>query len=78
MISPVNLLEFLKSLEWELIPDGQQDGLYILRNPKFPSRQLVFPMEETAPDYEEALLRVVEKLEEMLHESLRSMIHGSG
>jgi hypothetical protein len=50
LVSPIDLRDFLKSLGWELAPEGLPDRLYVLRNPSFARRQLVFPMDMAAPD----------------------------
>jgi hypothetical protein len=75
LVLPIDLRDFLKSLGWELLPEGLPDRLYVLRNPNFPRRQLVFPMDITAPDYAEATGRVFEKLGEMLGAPPRSLLN---
>jgi len=67
--APTDLRDFAKSLGWQLVEAGLADKLYVLQNPGFPRRQLVFPMRLDAPDYGESAARVLEKLGEMLRES---------
>ena len=45
-----------------LFRDAAKDRLYVMTNPRFERRQLVFPMDTTAPDYSEAIALAVEKL----------------
>jgi len=71
--TPTLLRDFAKSLGWQLVEAGLADKLYVLQNPTFPRRQLVFPMRLDAPDYEEATTRVLEKLGEMLREPAEAL-----
>jgi hypothetical protein len=64
-VSPTDLRDFAKARGWALLPDGGGDRLYVLQNARFPKRQLVFPMDTTAPDYAEAAILVAGKLAEM-------------
>lgn len=68
LVSPIDLRDFAKSLGWNLLDAGLADRLYVLQNPNFPRRQLVFPMHLEAADYLESAVRVLEKLGDMLHE----------
>ena len=68
LVSPIDLRDLAKSLGWSLVEAGLADRLYVLQNPDFPRRQLVFPMNVDAADYIESTARVLEKLGEMLHE----------
>lgn len=69
LISPIDLRDLAKSLGWELLKEGVADRLYVLKNDNYPRRQLVFPMDMTAPDYAESTYNQVKKLSEMLNES---------
>ena len=42
-----------------LVKEAAKDRLYVLTNPSFDRRALVFPMDTTAPDYAEAVMLVV-------------------
>ncbi len=68
VVLPIDLRDFAKSLGWHLLEAGLTDRLYVLQNPNFPRRQLVFPMNVDAPDYLESTTRVLEKLGDMLLE----------
>lgn len=73
LIPPLDLRDFLQAHGWTLRPEGLADRLYVLQNPGFPSRQLVFPMGPTVPDYPEAVDRVIEKLSEMTNERAQTL-----
>ena len=55
----------LKSQGWSVLEAGLTDGLYVFEHPDFPRRQLVFPANETAPDYLESLNKASSKLAEL-------------
>ena len=61
-IAPTDLRDYAKAKGWVLVKEAAKDRLYVLTNPSFDRRQLVFPMDMTAPDYAEAVMLVVEKL----------------
>ncbi|MBL8252697.1 MAG: hypothetical protein JNJ76_03755 [Candidatus Competibacter sp.] len=67
-VSPIDLRDFLKAHGWVLREEGIADRRYVLQNPRFPRRQLVFPMDTTVADYAESVYRVLEKLGEMIGE----------
>lgn len=73
LISPIDLRDFLHVHGWTLRPEGLADRLYVLQNPRFPRRQLVFPMDTTVLDYAAAVDRVIEKLSEMINERPRTV-----
>lgn len=75
LVTPLDLRDFAKSLGWEMLSEALADRLYVLRNPAFPRRQLVFPMDMTAPDYAETTGLVFEKLAEMLGIPPRSLLN---
>lgn len=64
-IAPTQLRDLLKARGWQLIPQALNARLYALSHATYPSRQLVFPMDDTAPDYEESVLLVLKKLSEL-------------
>ncbi|WP_157205462.1 hypothetical protein [Methylomonas koyamae] len=74
LVTPIDLRELAKSLGWELVDEGLVDRLYVLRNKSYPRRQLVFPMDMTAPDYAESSYKQIEKLGEMLGECPRTLM----
>lgn len=73
LIPPLDLRDFLQAHGWVLRPEGLADRRYVLQNPGFPRRQLVFPMDTTVPDYAEAVDRVIEKLSEMTNERAQTL-----
>lgn len=65
LIAPTDLRDYAKDQGWILVKEAAKDRLYVMTNPRFERRQLVFPMDTTAPDYSEAVMLVVDKLSEM-------------
>lgn len=61
-IAPSNIRDYARSKGWALLPEAIPDRLYVLQNPQVNHGQLAFPMDITAPDYEEAVRLVAEKL----------------
>ena len=66
-VAPTDLLDYLKALGWSSLGAAAalRDRLYVLENSQYPRRQLVFPMDTSAPDYREAVQIVREKLAEL-------------
>lgn len=64
-IAPTNLRDYAKAQGWVLVKEAAKDRLYVMSNPRFDRRQIVFPMDTTAPDYLEAVTLAVEKLAAM-------------
>jgi len=62
LIGPTSLRDYAKSQGWRLLKEAARDRLYVMTHPRFERRQLVFPMDSTAPDYAEAVMLMVEKL----------------
>jgi hypothetical protein len=73
-IAPTDLRDYAKAKGWVLVKEAAKDRLYVLTNPSFDRRQLVFPMDTTAPDYAEAVMLVVEKLAALEARSLQSVL----
>jgi len=65
LIAPTDLRDYAKDLGWVLFKEAAKDRLYVMSNPRFERRQLVFPMDTTAPDYSEAVMLVMGKLASM-------------
>lgn len=61
-IAPTDLRDYLKSQGWTLVEQALADRLYVLAHPSFAQRQMVFPMDATAPDFDEAAKMVLKKL----------------
>jgi len=64
-VAPIDLRDFLRSQGWILNERGLADRLYVLQNERFARRQLVFPMDMSAPDYAEAVGSVLLKVAEI-------------
>jgi len=62
LIAPTSLRDYAKAQGWTLLKEAAKDRIYLMTNSQFGHRQLVFPMDTTAPDYSEAIELVVEKL----------------
>jgi len=75
LISPTNLRDYAENQGWVLIYEAEKDRLYVMKNPKFDNRMLVFPMDTTAPDCSEAVMLVVSKLAAMENRSTQELIN---
>jgi len=62
LIAPTDLRDYARAQGWTLLKEAAKDRLYVMSNPRFERRQLVFPMDTTAPDYAEAIALMVEKI----------------
>lgn len=74
IITPIDLRDFLKSQGWSVFEQALADRLFVFSSPVFPRRQLVFPMDLTAPDYAETVDLVVGKICELMGVSRNSLI----
>jgi hypothetical protein len=73
-VAPTDLRDFLKSHGWALNEKGLPDRLYVLQHQNFERRQLIFPMDVTAPDFEESVGLVFSKLSELMGASRERLI----
>ncbi len=73
VIPPTDLKDYLRSNGWNPLAEAYADRLYVLENPQYPRRQLVFPMDTQAIDYVEASEAVIAKLASILGESAESI-----
>jgi hypothetical protein len=74
IIPPSNIRDYARAKGWVLIPEAIPDRLYVLQNPRLNHGQLAFPMDTTAPDYDESVRLVVEKLASFEGYSLESIL----
>jgi hypothetical protein len=74
LIPPTDLRDYAKDHGWVLLKEAAKDRLYVMTNSHFSRRQLVFPMDTTAPDYSEAVMLVVGKLAAMEGRSPQEVI----
>lgn len=73
-IAPTDLRDFLRAHNWKLVGRALADRLYILEHDSFPQRQLVFPMDLTAPDYAESVDLVLSKLSKLSGQLKASLV----
>lgn len=66
LVAPTDLRDFLKAQGWSLVEKALADRLYVLENSQFERRQLVFPMDITAPDFGDAVGSVFSKLADLM------------
>jgi hypothetical protein len=74
LIAPTDLRDFLKSYGWTVNLSAQSDNIYLLENQNFPRRQLAYPMQQDAPDYQDSLIKVFEKLSELTGQTLPTLL----
>lgn len=74
LITPIGLRDYAKSQGWIQVKDAAMSRLYVMTNPRFELRQLVFPMDMTAPDYSDAVMLTVEKLSTLEGRSQQAVI----
>jgi hypothetical protein len=73
-IAPTDLRDYLKSTGWALIESALADRVYALQKDDLPRRQLVFPIDPSAPDYVDSVEGVLEKLSELTKQGRSSLI----
>ncbi|QYG04811.1 hypothetical protein [Janthinobacterium sp. PAMC25594] len=73
-LGPTDVRDFLKSQGWSVLDDALKDRLYVMSNVHFPRRQLVFPMDQFAPDYADSLKLVVERAAEFSSNSYQQIV----
>lgn len=66
LIAPTDLRDFLKARGWSVRTEGLDDRLYVLESTQFQRRQLIFPIDASAPDYRDAVSTVIDKLSSLL------------
>jgi hypothetical protein len=74
LVAPTDLRDYLKAQGWTALEAAIKDRLYVFENKKFPSRQLAYPMDMSAPDYRESLDRVFWKLGEITGQKLENVL----
>ena len=73
-ITSTDLRDFLKGNGWKVNPAALDDELFVLENPDFDRRQLVFPVHLSAADFMDSTMNVLRKFSEMTGESVHSLI----
>jgi hypothetical protein len=74
-VLPTDLRDYAKALGWIQKPEALNDRLYVLTNPRFARRQLVFPADTSAPDYTESVWIVAHKLAELEEQPLERILN---
>jgi hypothetical protein len=73
-LGPTDVRDFLKSQGWAVLDDALKDRLYVLSNGRYPRRQLVFPMDQFAPDYSDSLELVIDRVAELSGGAARQIV----
>jgi hypothetical protein len=73
-VAPTDLRDYLKVQGWTVVDAALKDRLYVFENSNFPKRQLSYPMDMTAPDYQESLERVFWKLGDITGQKFESLV----
>jgi hypothetical protein len=74
-LTSTDLRDYAKSLGWSQLTEAVKDRLYVLSHSLSPKLQIVFPIDETAPDYDEAMRRAVEKIAELHQLSISRVVN---
>jgi len=74
LIAPTDLREYAKAQGWTLVTEAAKDRLYVMNHAGMARRQLVFPMDTTAPDYSEAIELVIAKLADLEQRTAQAVI----
>lgn len=64
-VAPTELRDYFKSQGWIVLKEALADRQYVLSNVEYPRRQIVFPMDMTAPDYAESVEIAINKFAEL-------------
>lgn len=72
-IAPTELRDFLKSGGWTVVEEALGARLYAFVNDAFPRRQLIFPMDLSAPDYDDSIVGVYEKLADLTGQTVAEL-----
>ena len=72
--SAQELSAYVKALGWIQVEKALQDGFYLFNHPQFASRQLLFGMDESFDDYDEALENTAQKLAQIYEWSLSEAV----
>lgn len=74
-IAPTDLRDYLKSEGWKMLHAALEDRLFVFTHPSHTRRQLVYPMDNTAPDYSEAAWKTLDKLAEITNSPVQTLLH---
>ena len=73
-IPSTDLRDFVKSRGWHQVTEAVSDGLFVLTNPLFSKRQLIFPIDSAQPDYAESINIALQKLAELEQKPISLLI----
>jgi hypothetical protein len=73
-MTPADLRKYLESQGWAVLEAGIKDRLYVFDHADFPRRQLAYPMDMTAPDYDESVGGALLKLADITGRKIESLI----
>jgi hypothetical protein len=73
-IASVDLRDYTKLHGWNFLTEAIKDKLFVASNPQFSKRQINFPIEESAPDYAEAIEITISKIAELHGKSIASVL----
>jgi hypothetical protein len=76
VVAPADIRDYAKSLGWSLLPEAVKDRLFVLTHPELRPRQIVIPMDPSAPDYVEAVQIAIQKLADLHGLSLSHVLIG--
>lgn len=73
-IEPLYLRDYLRANGWTMRPEGLRHRLFIMRSPGSESREIYFPMEREADDYDSSMLMAIEKLAETAEKTMENVL----
>lgn len=73
-IAPTDFRDYAKALGWAVLPEGLADRLIVLTNAQFAQRQIIIPLDATAPDYDESVNRATIKLADLHHVAVAELV----
>jgi hypothetical protein len=68
------LRDHAKAHGWTLVNEALADRLFVLNHERFKPKQLAFPMDEQAPDFQDSIQRNIVRLAEFEHRSLDQLV----
>jgi hypothetical protein len=75
LLDPTDIRDYAKALGWTPLVEALKDRLYVLNHPSDIKRQIVFPMDTSAPDYLDAIQIAVEKLSDLNKISSNALVN---
>lgn len=64
-VSPIDIRDYAMSIGWRLVPQALNDGLFVLNSPDGDYKQLIFPKDESAFNYDELGWNTIHKLSDL-------------